>query len=136
MRGRAPRIPAFRAWVDLLGAWLERRPDEMVERLAAFSSLKIQDDPEASFIQGWLLCDAGAYEAGLGYVHRAASRGYFAFDVLSRQQHFDPLRDDKDFQNVLAASERGRDQARAAFRAADGARLLGVPLLRSTAVRS
>jgi len=136
MRGRAPRIPAFGAWVDLLRAWLECRPDEMVDRLSAFSALKIQDDPEAAFIEGWLLCDAGAHEAGLGYVHRSISRGYFAFDVLSTREQFDALRSDRDFQSVLAAAERGRDQARAAFRAADGERLLGVPLLRSTAVRS
>jgi len=36
------------------------------------------------------------------------------------------LRGDRDFQSALAAAERGRDQARAAFRAADGERLLGV----------
>jgi len=47
---RAPRIPAFRAWIDLLTAWLERRPAEMLDHLSAFSALKIQDDPEAAFI--------------------------------------------------------------------------------------
>jgi serine/threonine protein kinase/tetratricopeptide (TPR) repeat protein len=123
---RASRIPAFGAWIDLLTAWLERRPEEMLDRLSAFSALKIQEDPEAAFIEGWLLCDAGAYEAGLGLVHRATSRGYFAFDALSKRGHFDLLRGDSDFQIVLAAAERGRDQARAAFRAADGERLLGV----------
>jgi serine/threonine protein kinase/tetratricopeptide (TPR) repeat protein len=123
---QAPRIPAFRAWADLLMAWLERRPVEMLDHLSAFSALKIQDDPEAAFIEGWLLCDAGAYEAGFGYVHRAISKGYFAFDTLSKRAHFDLLRSDRDFQSVVAAAERGRDQARAAFRAADGERLLGV----------
>jgi len=73
-----------------------------------------------------VICDAGAYEAGLGHVHRATSRGYFAFETLSKSPHFDLLRGDRDFQSALAAAERGRDQARAAFRAADGERLLGV----------
>ena len=73
-----------------------------------------------------LLCDAGAYEVGLGYIHRATSKGYFAFAVLSQRGHFDPLRGDRDFQSVLTAAERGREQARAAFRAAEGERLLGV----------
>jgi eukaryotic-like serine/threonine-protein kinase len=123
---RASRIPAFAAWIELLTAWLERRPDEMLERLSAFSALKIQDDPEAAFIEGWLLCDAGAYDAGFGLIHRATSRGYFAFDTLSKRGQFDLLRSDRDFQSVVAAAERGRDQARAAFRAADGERLLGV----------
>jgi eukaryotic-like serine/threonine-protein kinase len=120
------KIPAFHAWVGLLTAWLERRPAEMLERLSAFSTLKIQDDPEAAFIEGWLLCDAGAYEAGLAFIHRATSKGYFAFDVLSQRAHFDPLRGDRDFQSVLTVAERGREQARAAFRTADGERLLGV----------
>jgi serine/threonine protein kinase/tetratricopeptide (TPR) repeat protein len=123
---QGPRIPAFREWADLLRAWLERRPDEMLDRLSSFSALKIQDDPEAALIEGWLLCDAGAHEAGLGHVHRATSKGYFAFDVLSQREHFAPLRGDRDFQSVLTAAEHGREQARAAFRAADGERLLGV----------
>jgi eukaryotic-like serine/threonine-protein kinase len=123
---QAPRIPAFRAWGDLLMAWLERRPAEMLDHLLSFSALTIQDDPEAAFIEGWLLCDAGAHEVGLGYVHRATSKGYFAFDALSKMGHFDPLRGDRDFQSVLTAAERGREQAQAAFRTSDGQRLLGV----------
>jgi hypothetical protein len=123
---RASRIPAFAVWIELLTAWLEGRSDDMLERLSAFSALKIQDDPEAAFIEGWLLCDAGAYDAGFGLVHRATSKGYFAFDALSKRGQFDLLRSDRDFQSVVAAAERGRDQARAAFRAADGERLLGV----------
>jgi hypothetical protein len=133
---RATRIPAFRAWIDLLTAWLEGRPDVMVERLSAFSTLKIQDDPEAAFIEGWLLCDAGAHDAGLAHLHRATSKGYFAFDVLATAAQFAPLRGDADFENVVALAGRGRDEARAAFRSAGGERLLGVPQLHSTGVRS
>ena len=49
----------------------------MASRFAALSTLKIQDDPEAIFQIGWLLCDAGEHEAGLGYLERAVARGYW-----------------------------------------------------------
>jgi len=43
---------------------------------AAFRSLKIQDDPEAIFEEGWLLRDVGEHEKGLVYLPRAVAKGY------------------------------------------------------------
>jgi eukaryotic-like serine/threonine-protein kinase len=71
----ASRIPLFQTWIEYLTAWLERRTEEMTVRLTASGTLKIQDDPEAIFQQGWLMCDVGDYENGLAYLRRAVTKG-------------------------------------------------------------
>ena len=48
-----------------LMAWLDRRPDGMTDPITDARTFKIQDDPEAMFQVGWLLCDVGKHEAGL-----------------------------------------------------------------------
>jgi hypothetical protein len=106
-------------------AWLDRRPADMLIGISALSALKIQDDPEAIFQEGWLLCDAGAHEAGLGYLQRAVAKGYFVVPTLLGSRHFDALRSDAAFHTLLMEAEAGRQQALAAFREAGGERLLG-----------
>jgi tetratricopeptide (TPR) repeat protein len=120
------RIPAFHSWVGYLMAWLERRPADMLTAISALSALKIQDDPEAIFQLGWLLCDADEHREGLGFLRRAVDRGYYVAPTLVTDRRFDPLRSDPDFVALLAAAEAGRGRALAAFREAGGERLLGV----------
>jgi tetratricopeptide (TPR) repeat protein len=119
------RIPAFQAWTEYLMAWLDRRPADMHVGLAALSTLKIQDDPEAIFLEGWLLCDVGEHETGLVHLKRAVAKSYFVAPTLSNSHAFDPLRSDPGFQAVLAEAEHGRQAALNAFREAGGERLLG-----------
>jgi TolB-like protein len=126
LRGRTG-VQAFEFWADNLLAWLDRRPDEMQRRLDVLAPLKIQEDPEAIFIEGWLLCDAGAPRAGLAYLDRAVAKGYYAAPTLAGSPHFDPFRGDPTFMALLARAEAGRQQALAAFKAADGDGLLGRP---------
>jgi hypothetical protein len=90
-----------------------------------FSALKIQDDPEAIFQEGWLLCDVGAHEDGLAHLRRAVSKGYFVAPTLSGRRQFDGLRSEPAFQALLADAESGRQRALAAFRADGGERLVG-----------
>jgi TolB-like protein len=123
MRGGS-RIPVFRSWTAYLMAWLDRRPEGMVVD-AALGSLKIDQDPEAIFQQGWLLCDAGDFERGFGYLRRAVDKGYFVAATLSRSPQFDALRDRPEFQALVSQAEDGRRQALAAFVEAGGNRLLG-----------
>jgi hypothetical protein len=101
------------------------RPEDMLTGLSAFSPLKIQDDPEAIFQVGWLLCDVGAHEDAIGHLQLAIAKGYFVSPTLSRSRHFDALRNDPAFQTLLAEAEAGRQQALTAFRDAGGPRLLG-----------
>ena len=119
------RIPTFQLWTGHLMAWLDRRREEMLEGLAKLGALKIQDDPEAIFQEGWLLCDVGEHEVGLGQLQRAVAKGYFVSPTLANSRQFDPLRGTPAFQTLLAEADAGRQRALAAFQQAGGERLLG-----------
>jgi TolB-like protein len=121
----AMRLPAFQAWTEYLMAWLDRRPVDMRLHISALSALRIQEDPEAIFLQGWLLCDAGAHEAGLAHLQHAVAKGYCAAPTLAHSRQFDALRADPAFRAVQANADDGRQRALAAFRDAGGERLLG-----------
>jgi eukaryotic-like serine/threonine-protein kinase len=120
------RIAAFHLWIEYLLAWLDYRSEEMLERLSAFSSLKIRDDPEAIFQEGWLLADVGAHEAALPFLRRAVDKGYYAALTLAGRSQFDALRDRSEFKALLADAEGGRRRALATFREAGGETLLGM----------
>jgi eukaryotic-like serine/threonine-protein kinase len=121
----SPRIPAFQVWIDHLTDWLDRRRDAMLVGISVLGPLKIQNDPEAIFQEGWLLCDVGEHEAGLVQLQRAVAKGYFVSPTLSRSRQFDALRGHPAFETLLAEAEAGRQRALAAFREAGGERLLG-----------
>ena len=119
------RIPAFLSWTGHLMAWLDRRPADMLTGIAALNALKIQDDPEAIFQEGWLLCDAGEHATGLDQIRQAVGKGYFPAPTLAGSRQFDAMRNDPAFQALLAQAEAGRRDALAAFGEAGGERLLG-----------
>jgi TolB-like protein/predicted Ser/Thr protein kinase len=123
---RASHLPVFQAFIGYLSAWLERRPDDMVLDESTFGRLKILHDPEAIFLQGWLLCEVGEHGRGLPRLQRAVASGYFVSPTLAASRHFDPLRHDAEFQALVAEAESGRQAALTAFRQAGGERLLGV----------
>ena len=82
---------ALRSWIEYLFAWLDRRIEDMVGRSASRAGLKIQDDPEAMFQEGWLFCDLGEHERGLALLQRAITKGYFVSPTLARAPQFDAL---------------------------------------------
>jgi TolB-like protein len=125
MRQARTSIATFQAWTDYLMAWLERRVTDMLAWEAQFTKLKVNDDPEAIFQDGWLLCDVGEHERGLPELQRAVAKGYFVAPTLAASRQFDALRGDGAFKKLLAEAEAGREQALAAFREAGGERLLG-----------
>ncbi len=119
------RIPIFQAWIEYLLAWLDRRTVDMSFRLSTLSPLKINDDPEAIFQEGWLLCDVGLHEEGLPYLQRAVAKGYFVAPTLADRPQFDALRDHPAFRALREEAEAGRARALAAFQEAGGERLIG-----------
>ena len=119
------RLPAFLSWTGHLMAWLDRRAADMITGIAALNPLKIQDDPEAIFQEGWLLCDVGEYARGLDQLRQAVVKGYSVAPTLAGSRQFDAMRSDPAFQALLAQAEAGRRDALAAFREAGGERLLG-----------
>ena len=122
---QASRIPLFQAWIEYLTAWLDRRAEEMIDRGTEFGGFNIRKDPEGMFQEGWLLCDVGDFESGLGYLRRAVSKGYFVAPTLSSRPQFDPLRNVPAFREMLEEAETGRQRALAAFHEAGGDRLIG-----------
>jgi eukaryotic-like serine/threonine-protein kinase len=119
------RIPIFQSWTEYLMAWLDRRATDMNILRSAFSTLKIREDPEAIFQEGWMMCDVGQYEMGLEHLQRAVDKGYYVTLTLTGASQFEPLKDNPAFQSLLAQAEAGRLKALAAFREAGGERLLG-----------
>ena len=132
MRGTM-NLPAFQAWTDYLLAWLERRTEDVRLTFPEQAPLKIQDDPEAIFLQGWLACDVGNDQVGLGHLQRAVAKGYYVAPTLARSRQFDSLRATPAFAALQAAADAGRQQALAAFREAGGERLLGAHGIRGAA---
>ncbi|MBI3981621.1 MAG: protein kinase [Gemmatimonadetes bacterium] len=124
MRGPSP-LPAFRSWIGFLEAWLAHRPADMRAALSQLSELTIQDDPEAIFLEGWMLCEVGEHEQGLDHLRRAVARDFFAVPTLRKSPQFAALRSDPVFQTLLADAEAGRAEALRAFRDGGGDRLLG-----------
>ena len=121
---QAPPSQTFKTWTAHLAAWLDGRVEDMLSSLAAFTPLKIFDDPEAIFQEGWMFCDVGEHRRGLEYMQRAIALGYFPSATLTEWPQFDALRDDPIFKTLLADAEAGRQRARDAFREAGGERLL------------
>jgi non-specific serine/threonine protein kinase len=120
-----PRIAAFSLWLTYLQAWLDRRPEAMLNGLKELESLTVFDDPEAIYEQGILLCDVGEHARGLPFLERALARGYYVAPALERRSQFDAIRDTPAFQSLLADARAGRARALEAFRQAGGERLLG-----------
>jgi hypothetical protein len=118
------RIQTFQVWTSHLGAWLDRRTEDMISTLSSMTPLEIFNDPEAIFQEGWMFCDAGDHLRGLEYLQRGVARGYFASPTLTLWPQFDALRDLPAFQTLLADTEAGRQRALAAFREAGGEILL------------
>jgi serine/threonine protein kinase/tetratricopeptide (TPR) repeat protein len=121
----ASRIRSLQAWTTYLLAWLDGRLPGMLIDISEFRALKIQDDPEAQFQEGWLMCDMGEFKLGLTQVKRAVSKGYFVAPTLASSPAFNAVRDDPAFQAIVAEAEAGRAAALEAFREAGGGRLLG-----------
>ena len=122
-------VSAFRVWADFLEAWLDRSPADMLRHRLALAPLKVMDDPEAIFQEGSLFCDAGNTERGLSMLRLAVSRGYFVAETLSKSPMFREVRNERAFQEILAAAKAGCTQARKAFRERGGERLLGTGTL-------
>jgi serine/threonine protein kinase/tetratricopeptide (TPR) repeat protein len=121
----ATSVPVFLPWTKFLQAWLERRPADMRAIRANFPALRIAEDPEAIFQEGWLTCDVGESERGLELLQRAVDRGYFVTPTLAGSRSFDAMRDRPEFRALLAQSEAGRARALELFIDGGGERLLG-----------
>ncbi len=119
------QIPLFATYTEALLGWLDRRPAEQLWSGTGMNDLKIFDDPEAIFQEGWLLCEGGAPERGLPLLQRAVAKGYAVAPTLARSPAFDALRGEPAFRELLARAEADREEALRTFRENGGDKLLG-----------
>jgi len=96
----------------------------MRDALPGLAELKIMQDPEAIFQDGWLLCDVGDHARGLDRLREAVAAGYTVAPTLATSPVFDALRDNPAFRTMLSDAEAGRRRALDAFREAGGEQLL------------
>ncbi len=119
------QIPLMEAYADALDRWLDRRLADMWGGAGAVRGLKIFEDPEAIFQEGWLLCDTGGHDRGLPLLQRAVGMGYTVAPTLARSPAFDTLRGEPAFRELLARAEADREEALRTFREHGGDKLLG-----------
>ncbi len=115
--------PDLRVWKATSPPGSIAGPSDIVTTLESFPSLKIFEDPEAIFQEGWFFCDVGDYARGLEYCRRHRHADISPPPRWPDPQ-FDALRDDPAFQKLVADAEAGRQRAHEAFREAGGERLL------------
>lgn len=122
---RQIRTLAFSDWSRFVEAWLDRDPETMRTIEPKIEHLAIANDPEAAFQEAWMYCDVGDFVQGKACLERALEKNYFAELTMLRSPSFDALRDDPEFQGLLARAHAGRERALQAFRDAGGDVLLG-----------
>jgi tetratricopeptide (TPR) repeat protein len=122
---RQIRTLAFSDWSRFVEAWLDREPETMQSIQPKIEHLAIANDPEAAFQEAWMYCDVGDFRHGKLCIERALEKNYFAALTMMRSPSFDGLRDDPEFQDLLARAHAGREKALLAFRDAGGDVLLG-----------
>ena len=119
------QIPVFEAYANALQHWLERTSAPVWSGVEVTGGLRILEDPEAIFQEGWLRCDSGAHDLGLPLLEKAVAKGYSVSPTLARSPAFDALRGEPAFRELLARAEADRDEALRTFRENGGEKLLG-----------
>ena len=116
-----------RKWWESLRLLLEGR---RAEGLAATQTIHRPGyrDPESMYYVARQLAHFGDPADALAIITRTVEEGFFCFSALARDPWFDTLRGDPVFTTVLRQAEARHREALAAFRQADGDRLLGLKL--------
>ena len=109
-------------------AVLTGRLDEIVDTVSRMLSSSFRD-PEGFYHWAGALAQAGDPDGALVLLERSVDGGFYAASSLVRYPWFKPLRATSDFALIVGRAEALQREALAAFRAADGPRVLGVPTL-------
>ena len=86
-------------------------------------------DQEGFYHWAAALALAGDHDGALAMLERSVNGGFYGASAAARNPWFDPLRALSDFVHIVQRAEELQRDALAAFRAADGPRVLGVPHL-------
>jgi eukaryotic-like serine/threonine-protein kinase len=120
------RVPkTMRDIVGGMVALLEGRHDDLVLSVARMQTSGFRD-PEGFYYWAGALAQAGDHDGALALLERAVDSGYYATTGLVGNPWFDPLRGMSDFASIVRHAEELRNDALAAFHAAEGPRVLGM----------
>jgi serine/threonine protein kinase len=120
--------PQLHHLVSGMLAAFEGRHDEVIRHTHQVIDSGFADH-EVFFHWAGALAAAGDHDGALGLLERAIAGGFHPASVLRRDERFAPLRATGDFRHVVARAEELEREAIAMFEAADGPRLLGVPVV-------
>jgi TolB-like protein len=118
--------PQLHTMISSMIAYLEHRYDEMVIQIHQLIDTGF-GDPEAFFHWAAALAQAGDPDGALQQLERCLNAGFYPASSLVKDPRFDPLRAAADFRAVVRRADELQREARTAFRAAGGPRLLGLP---------
>jgi eukaryotic-like serine/threonine-protein kinase len=123
-RGLHPQIHDL---VAGMVAALEGRHDDVLRHTHRVIDSGLTD-PEVLYHWAGPLALAGDRDGALGLLERAVEGGFHPASALTRDPRLDALRDLGDFRQIVRRAEELQQQALDTFRAADGPRLLGLPV--------
>jgi serine/threonine protein kinase/tetratricopeptide (TPR) repeat protein len=128
LRGVADRDlhPQLRVAIDIMIGAFESRWEDVIGHIRALSGSGFAD-PEGFFHWAGALALAGDREGALEMLERTVEAGFYPASALATYPNLDPLRSMSDFHHIVRRAEERQRDAREAFRAADGPRLLGLP---------
>jgi hypothetical protein len=124
-RAPADAPPTYKAWDELVFAFLSEAPDARVVAERVIPQIS-WDDPEGFFTGGAVLSRVGSHELALLALRKAVDGGFYAPDTLAHDPWLDPLRNDPRFVEILRLAQARRRDALGVFRAEGGERLLGL----------
>ena len=118
----SPRMKDFMAAAHAL---ITEKPAESLDAVNRIASSDFRD-PEGLFYLTRHLARLGEAAGALRLLERVAAGGFACYPALADDPWLAPLRTRAAFKKVLADTRTRHDQARSAFEAANGPRLLGI----------
>jgi len=113
-------------------AALDGRHDDLVDQIHQLADPGFSD-PEAFYNWAAALAQAGDHDGALGMLARSINGGFHPASALVRDPRFDAVRAGADFRHLVGRADERQREALEAFRAADGARMLGLPQVSQSA---
>jgi hypothetical protein len=127
VRGWPPR---FHKLINGMIAALEGRHDDLVREIHQLTESGF-GDTEGFYHWAAALAEAGDHDGALGLLERCINGGFYPASALVRDPRFDAVRAGADFRHLVVRADERQREALEAFRAADGARMLGLPQVSS-----
>ena len=122
--------PRFLNLISGIIAALEGRHNDLVREIHQLSDSGF-GDPEGFYHWAAGLAQAGDHDGALGLLERCITGGFYPASALVRDPRFDAVRAGADFRQLVGRADERQREALEAFRAADGARMLGLPQVSS-----